>query len=410
MILVAGASLGGLRAAEQLRAHGYSGPLRIVGDESHPPYNRPPLSKGVLSSPATLNDALPELVFRKRASIADAQWSLGTKVLRSNLAERVVELDSGEAVGFDGLVVATGLRPKRLHPRTPAAGRFTVRTIDDSLELRARLRPGTRVVIVGAGFIGCEIAATAVSLGCDVTVVTGASGPMESSIGRELSDAMTTLLEDHGVQFHAGRVVSLITAPDGSCGGVGLDDGVQLPADVVVESIGSLPNVEWLDGNDLDLADGVVCDDRMRVLGATRTVAVGDIARFPDQALGGAPRRVEHWATPGDTARIAAATLIADLSGRDVAAAPTPTPSFWTELCGVRLVAVGAPGAATAVAELEGDLRDPASGLALGYYRNDLLIAVVTVALPGNRQLHYRGLVTAARNLASNQQAFHPIR
>lgn len=408
MIVVAGASLGGLRAAEQLRAHGYTGSMRIVGDESHPPYNRPPLSKGVLSSTASLSEALPELVFRQRTSTADAQWSLGTKIVRSNLADRVLVLDTGETVAYDGLVVATGLRARRLDRHTPAAGRFVIRTIDDSLALGARLRPGIRVVIVGAGFIGCEIAAAATALGCHVNVVEGSSGPMEHSIGRKLSDTMKSLMEDHGVRFRTGRVVAIVTAPDQSCAGVTLDDGSQLAADVVVESIGSLPNVEWLDGNDLDLADGVLCDDSMRVRGATRAVAVGDIARFPDQVLGGAARRVEHWATPGDTAKIAAATLVADLAGQAAPTAATPIPSFWTELCGVRLVGVGSPGAATSVRELEGDLAHPARGVALGYFREELLVAVVTVALPSNRQLHYRGLIATARDLASNLPAFHP--
>ncbi|GAB3132761.1 FAD/NAD(P)-binding oxidoreductase [Marisediminicola antarctica] len=408
MIVVAGGSLGGLRTVEQLRAHGYTGSMRIVGDERHLPCNRPPSSKGVLSSTASLSETLPESTFRQRTSTADAQRSLGTKTFCSNLADRVVELDKGETVAHHGLVVATGLFARRLDTCTPAAGRFVIRTIDDSLVLRARLRPGIRAVIVGAGFIGCEIAAAATALGCQVTIVEGSSGPMENSIGRKLSDTMKPLMEDYGGEFRTGRVVGLLTALDQRCVGFTLDDGSQLAADVVVESIGSLPNVEWLDGNNLDLTDGGLCDDSMRVRGATRAVAVGDIARFPDQVLGGDARRVEHWATAGDTAKIAAATLVADLAGQASPAAVTPTPSFWTELCEVRLVGVGSPGAATSVRELEGDLGHPARGVALGYFREELLAAVVTVTLPSNRQLHYRGLVATARELASNLPAFQP--
>jgi 3-phenylpropionate/trans-cinnamate dioxygenase ferredoxin reductase subunit len=402
MIVVVGGSLGGLRAVEQLRTRGYTGSIKVVGDETHPPYNRPPLSKEILASHVNEAAALSKLIFRQRASTADVRWSLGVKAVGSDLSARSVRLDTGEVLSYDGLVVATGLRPRRLGITSPAAGRFVVRTIEDSLALRERLQPGIRIVVVGAGFIGCEVAATAITLGCDVTVVEGATGPMERSLGSELSGSMRLFLEARGVRFSSGRrVVGVLTASDGTCGGVTLDDGTELSAGLVVESIGSDSNVEWLEGNNLDLTDGVLCDNRMRVLGTTHVVGVGDIARFPDSILGGPARRVEHWATPGDTAKIAATTLVAELAGAPAPEATTPLPSFWTDLFGVRLFGVGTPGAATSVHVLEGDLAQPERGLALGYLRDDALLAVVTVGLPSNRQIHYRALVITARELVT---------
>ncbi len=404
MIVVAGGSLGGLRAAEQLRTRGYAGQIQVIGEEPHLPYNRPPLSKEILASPTTAEDALSGLVFRQRASTADVQWSLGVTVVDSDLAKRTVRLDNGETISYDGLVIATGLRPRRLAVGA-AAGRFVMRTIEDSLALRERLRPGARIVVVGAGFIGCEVAATAIKLGCDVTVIEGSTGPMERSIGHMLSSSMKLFLQTHGVRFCAARrVVGLLAGADGACSGVTLDDGTEVAADAVVEAIGSVPNVDWLEGNNLDITDGVLCDEWMRVVGADGVVAVGDIARFPDPALDGATRRVEHWATPGATAKIAAGTLVADLAGLPAPEADTPLSSFWTDLFDVRLFGVGTLSAATSVQELEGDLASPENGLALGYLRNDLLVGVVTVGLPSDRQLHYRTLVGSAREFA---QATH---
>lgn len=180
-ILVAGASMGGLRAAEQLRGAGWTGAITVIGDEPHMPYNRPPLSKEALAGKASFES----LAFTPKASAADVEWRLGTSVTSARLAERVVVLGSGEELPFDGLVVATGMRPRRLRCAGPAVGRHTVRTFGDAQALRAELvRPGVRVVVIGAGFIGCEVAATAVGLGVtDVTVVDPLPLPMVGPLG-----------------------------------------------------------------------------------------------------------------------------------------------------------------------------------------------------------------------------------
>lgn len=410
MIAVVGGSLGGLRAAEQLRAHGYDGAIVVIGDEIHPPYNRPPLSKELLAEPGTPAQALATVAFRQRASVADVEWRLGTRVTASDLAAHTLTLDSGESIAYQGLVIATGLRSRRLPLEYPGGSRFVLRTLEDSLTLHDALNPGAHVVVVGAGFIGCEVAAIAAARGCTVTVIEGATGPMERAIGETLSAAMRDFLAQRGIDFRQSvRVAGLITGSSGSCAGVTLDDGSAIAAGVVVEAIGSVANVEWLGGNGLDLSDGVLCDESLSVMGAPHVVAVGDIARFPDALLGGPARRVEHWATPGDTAKIAAKTLLAAVTAPAgepaLSAFPQPAPplpSFWTDLFGVRLQGVGSPGLATSSAVLEGAVENPGGGVAVAYYRENLLVGIVTVGLPVAAQLEYRTMVTAARESASS--------
>jgi NADPH-dependent 2,4-dienoyl-CoA reductase/sulfur reductase-like enzyme len=405
-IIVAGASLGGLRAAEQLRAAGWTGEILVIGEEEHPPYNRPPLSKDVLAAPGTPEEALAKLAFRPRRSATGIQWRLGTRITASNLAARTITLDSGEKLDFDGLVVATGLRPARVAAPGPRAGRHVLRSIDDALALHEALRPGTRVGIIGSGFIGCESAATAASLGCAVTLVEGRTGPMERPLGHALSSGVRDMLAQRGVDCRQALSVVAYRGTE-SCTGMELSDGSVIDVDVIVEAVGSRANVEWLQGNGLDLVDGVECDSHLRVLGIAGqpvpgVVAVGDIARYPDDRNGLPARRVEHWATPTDTAKIAAPALVAGLSGQPPAEAPAPLPSFWTDIFGTRINGVGSPALAEETRVLEGDPDRPHAGVAVGYYRGDTLIGVVNAGLPASRNLHYRQLVLDAGALVTN--------
>jgi 3-phenylpropionate/trans-cinnamate dioxygenase ferredoxin reductase subunit len=400
-IVIAGASLGGLRAAEQLRSAGWEGEIVVIGDEAHPPYNRPPLSKEMLARPGAPEEALAALAFRPRRSATGITWKLGSGVAAADLAQRTVTTHDGEVLGFSGLVIATGLRPARVTALGPLAGRHVVRTIEDTLALHAELVPGARVAVVGSGFIGCEVAATASGLGCQVTLVEGTSGPMERPLGAELSSGVRRMLNGRGVATVAGTRVTRFLGGQ-RCTGVLLDDGRTVEADVVVEAVGSHANTEWLEGNGLDLADGVECDEHMRVLDAAGTpvhgvVAVGDIARYPDPLTGGPARRVEHWATPTDTAKIAAPALVAALRGEEPGEAAAPLPSFWTDLFALRIQGVGSPARADAVGILEGDPARPADGVALGYYRGERLIGAVTAGLPAQKLLHYRQAVLDAR-------------
>ncbi|MER5748300.1 FAD-dependent oxidoreductase [Streptomyces sp. NPDC002088] len=374
-IVVVGASMAGLRAAEQLRAAGWEGAITLVGDEPHMPYNRPPLSKEVLAGKAPFES----LAFRPRASVSDVEWRLGTKVVAADLSRRIVRLDDGETLPYAGLVVATGMRPRRLGCPGPVAGRHTVRTLADAQGLREALtRPGARVVVVGAGFIGCEVAATAVALGAaEVTVVDPLPLPMVGPLGETLAKALLKRHEERGVRFALGTGVTAFEGDD-RVTGVVLGDGTVLPADVVVESVGSLANTEWLQENGLDLSDGVLTDEHLRVGGHPDVVAVGDVARFPNARYDGVPRRVEHWSIPTDTAKHAAKVLVSHLAGEDVDSAPfAPLPTFWSDQHDFRLQSFGAPALGKDdVRVLDGDLD---GDVLAGYHQGGRLVGVVAL-------------------------------
>ncbi|MCR3724926.1 NADPH-dependent 2,4-dienoyl-CoA reductase/sulfur reductase-like enzyme [Streptomyces umbrinus] len=374
-VVVVGASMGGLRAAEQLRAAGWAAAITVVGDEPHMPYNRPPLSKEVLAGKAPFES----LALTPKAAAADVEWRLGRKAVAARLDEQTVELDDGEAIPYDGLVVATGMRPRRLRCPGPLHGRHTVRTLADAQGLRDELtRPHARVVVVGAGFIGCEVAATAVGLGVrEVTVVDPLPLPMVGPLGELLGRALLRRHEERGVRFALGAGVAGFEGED-RVTGVVLDDGTVLQADVVVESVGSIANVEWLQDNGLDLSDGVLTDDRLRIGGRPEAVAVGDVARFPNARYDGVPRRVEHWSIPTDTAKHAAKVLVAHLAGADGEPAPfAPLPTFWSDQHEFRLQSFGAPVLGKDdVRVLDGD---PEGDVLVGYHAGGQLVGVVAL-------------------------------
>jgi NADPH-dependent 2,4-dienoyl-CoA reductase/sulfur reductase-like enzyme len=439
-VAVVGAGLGGLRAAEQLRAAGHDGHITVIGAEPHLPYNRPPLSKELLAhelrggsgpddggtdAPAALHQRVE---FRRRASVADVTFRLGVAVTETDLPSGTLTLADGETVRADGLIAATGLRPRRLNLPGPAglgSGRHVLRTIDDLAGLRAELRaalrntvllepsspaagrvpspaagpasttiagfPLPRVVVVGGGFVGCEVACTALSLGCEVTVVEPAGPPMLRVLGAELASAVQASHERAGISFVIGRAVVAYTGQDRVTGVViagGLARaGAVLPADLVVEAIGSIPNTEWLAGNGLDLTDGVLCDNKLAAVASAcpgvPVTAVGDVARFPNPLFDDVPRRVEHWSMPTDTARRAAATLHAQLAGAPLDPAPfLPLPSFWSDQGELRMWSFGSPGLADDVEITEGDLGEPTGGLLATYRRGGHLVGSVAVNLP----------------------------
>ncbi|MFD6289010.1 NAD(P)/FAD-dependent oxidoreductase [Streptomyces sp. NPDC060205] len=372
-----GASMAGLRTAEQLRAAGWRGPVVLVGDEPHMPYNRPPLSKEALAGDASFG----ELTFLPRASVSDVRWRLGTRVVAADLDRRTVTLDDGETLSYGGLVAATGMRSRRLPCPGPRRGRHTVRTVADARGLRAALaRPGGRVVVIGAGFIGCEVAATALALGAaEVTAVDPLPLPMVGPLGELLAKALLDRHERRGVRFVLGAQVTGFEGGE-QVTGVVLADGTVLAADVVVESVGSVANSEWLAGNGLDLTDGVLTDEHLRVGGRPDVVAVGDIARFPNARYDEVARRVEHWSIPTDTAKHAARVLTAHLTGGEVGSgfAPfAPLPTFWSDQHDFRLQSFGAPALGQDdVRVLDGD---PDGDFLAGFHRGGRLVGVVSL-------------------------------
>ncbi len=355
-VVIVGAGLGGLRAAETLRAAGYAGAITVVGDEAYLPYNRPPLSKEALAGGIDV----ASLEFRRKPIVDDVRWLLGTTVVGSDLAARTVTLSDGTVLAFDGLVAASGIRPRRLPIPGPADGRFALRTAADALAVREYLTPGAVVIIMGAGFIGCEAAATAIKLGCTVHVVALDEEPMIRPLGAELGAAMRRRHEARGVHFHLGQTIDSFAGAD-RVRSVSLSDGTELPADIVIEAVGSVSNTEWLRGNDLDLSDGLLTDSSMQVHTALAPlVAVGDLARHPNGHFGGVPRRIEHWNIPTETAKRAGPTLAAILRGEEPDRSPfLAMPAFWSDQYEFTLQSFGMPGIADRVEVVSGTVDEP---------------------------------------------------
>ncbi|WP_067674448.1 NAD(P)/FAD-dependent oxidoreductase [Nocardia miyunensis] len=379
-VVVVGASLAGLRAAEAVRKAGFRGQVTVVGDEPHMPYNRPPLSK------TSIGD-VPEAEWLKPGRHAtDVEWRLGQTVTSADLAARTLRLASGEVLSWTGLVVASGLRPRRLDLPGPMLGRHVLRTLDDQAGFVSGIGSARRLVIVGAGFIGCEVAAAAAMSGIETHVVAPEAVPVERPLGAMVGAEIQRRLEALGIEFHLGTVPVEFLGAD-RVRGVRLADSTELAADAVLEAVGSIPNVEWLAGNGLDLSDGVLCDADCRVGGRSDVVACGDVARFPNMLFDEVPRRVEHWVTAVDTAKRAGQVLAAQLGGTAAEHVFAPVPAFWSHQGPVRLQAFGAPGLGDGeIRLLEGELSGEA---AVGYYREGIVVGVVLLGLAG-RYGHYR--------------------
>lgn len=392
-VLVVGAGMAGLRSAEALRAQGFGGEVLVVGDEPWAPYNRPPLSKEALRRGVEH----AAVAFRVRGNAGDVGWRLGERVVRVDLPGQQATLQDDSVLAYDALVAATGVSARRLPVPGPAAeasaGRHVVRTLDDAVALRATLVPGARLVVLGAGFIGCEVAATARQLGCEVDCVAIDAHPMVRPLGVELAAELQRRHETHGVRFHLGTGVASFTGED-RITGVLLTDGTHLPADVVVEALGSRCNTDWLQGHGLDLADGVLTDTALRPIvvdaaadhvGALDGVAVvGDIARFPNHRFDDAAHRIEHWNVPTDTGRRAGAVLAAHLRGEGyeqvVDADWQLLPAFWSDQYDLRLQSYGMPGLADpgGIRVLAGEL---AGECVVGYHRDGALVGVVGLGM-----------------------------
>jgi 3-phenylpropionate/trans-cinnamate dioxygenase ferredoxin reductase component len=393
-IAVVGAGLAGLRVCERLRAAGFGGRIIVLGDEAHPPYNRPPLSKEVLRGDADRT----RLPFKQRPATADVEWRLGCRVGAVDATARTLRTDTGETLSYDGLVYAAGVRSRRLDLDSDLAWRHAIRTIEDAERLRSDLTRGARVVVIGAGFIGCEVAAVAVSLGCEVTVVEPLSTPLERPVGALLGREVQRRHEQHGVRFALGRTVVAIDDA-GEHREVVLDNGARIAADVVVEAVGSVANVEPLAGQGFDLDNGVLCDGDLHPLRGgspvERVVVTGDVARFPVPSYDGSVIRVEHWTMPTDLAAHAAASLLAAVEGADLPEKPLdPLPTFWSEQYGVRMQAFGLPHLGLDdVRLLDGELTGEA---AVGFHRDDRLVGVVLLGM-ARRMMEFRTAVVEAQ-------------
>ncbi|MFD5815978.1 NAD(P)/FAD-dependent oxidoreductase [Streptomyces sp. NPDC127038] len=399
-VAVVGASLAGLSAARSLREQGFDGRLILIGDELHRPYDRPPLSKEFLAG--TLAEA--DLSLEADGEDLRAEWMLGARATgldrtddtgradRSGHGVRdrtghAVRLADGQVVRADGVVIATGAVARTLPGSEGLAGVYTLRTLDDARALRDELAGGGRLVVIGAGFVGAEVASTAYALGLDVTVVEAAPTPLAGPLGAAMGGIVSALHADHGVRLLCGVGVKGLSG-DGRSGtgdpadgvrgrvdAVLLEDGRAVPADIVVVGVGARPCVEWLEGSGVELDDGVKCgaDGRTSLAGV---VAVGDCANWYD-ARAGAHHRVEHWTGARERPAVAVATLLA--GGAVEQGVPRP-PYFWSDQYGVRIQFAGHAAAADSVT-VEAGVADDRDVLAV-YRRAGLPVAVLGMNQP----------------------------
>ncbi|MET0902815.1 MAG: FAD-dependent oxidoreductase [Acidimicrobiales bacterium] len=322
-IVIVGASLAGLRAAEELRTLGHAGTITLVGDEPHRPYERPPLSKQVLAGTKPPESAILSVV-RGTPDDLDLEWRLGQTATGLDLAERAVLLGGGERLRFDGLLIATGASPKRLPGTDHLDGVHTLRSLDDCLEIRAELeRSPRRVAVVGAGFIGAEVAATCRGLGIDVSLIEALPVPLERGLGPEMGAVVAEVHRDHGVDVRLGVGVVLIEGGD-RVERIRLTDGAVLDIDLVVIGIGVTPNTGWLEGSGLTIDNGVLCDATCTA--APGVVAAGDVARWPNPRFDEV-MRVEHWDNAIAMGTHAARSLLAG----EAAQPYDPIPWFWSD-------------------------------------------------------------------------------
>jgi len=352
-IAVVGASLAGLRAAETLRAEGHTGTVVLIGAEPHLPYDRPPLSKQFLAGTWGLDRVM--LRPAEKITALGLDLRLGHRAGGLDVDGHTLELDDGTTLGFDGLVVATGAHPRPLPGAAPLPGVHTLRTLEDSLDLgRAARVEGVRVVVVGAGFIGSEVAATCRGLGASVTVVEALSQPLARVLGDEMGAACAALHAHHGVELLTGVGVSALRPSSGGAEveGIELDDGTAVDADVVVIGIGVVPTTQWLDGSGLEVYDGVVADATLHA--ADDVVVAGDVARWFDEGLG-THVRIEHWTNAAEQGVAAARSLLA---GRHHADAYVPVPYFWSDQYDVKIQVLGHPNPDDDVVVVDGSVSE----------------------------------------------------
>ncbi|MBB6173146.1 3-phenylpropionate/trans-cinnamate dioxygenase ferredoxin reductase subunit [Nocardiopsis mwathae] len=368
-IVIAGAGMAGLHTAESLRSAGFDGTVTLIGDEPHRPYSRPPLSKEVLTGKGS-----PRSLQLREDGEIDAlglDLRLGRRAERLLAEERAVLLDDGTRVDYDGLVIATGARARR--PRTDLAGVHTLRTLDDAEAVRAAFaRPGGHVVVVGAGFIGSEVAASARACGWEVTLVEAAPTPLTRVVDPRVGTVLTELHRDNGVDVRLGTGVTAYEGR-GRVERVRLADGTAVEASMVVAGLGVDLNTEWLAGSGvkLDEEGAVLCDARCATA-VPDVYAVGDLASWPHPRYGGRIR-LEHWTNAGEQAAVVAHNLLtpAEAERRDY----TPVPYFWSDQYGMKIQLLGRAAPADTVEFVHGAPEDRKFVAFLG--RADVLVGVL---------------------------------
>ncbi|MER6526557.1 FAD-dependent oxidoreductase [Streptomyces sp. NPDC001508] len=392
-IVVVGASLAGLRAAEKLRDEGFTGPLTIVGDEPHPPYDRPPLSKQVLFGKVpAYSTGLP---MRRDPQ---AEWRLGVRATGLDTAGKRVLLADGESLPYDRVLIATGTRARPWpHPQEAALdGVFTLRTSDDAEQLAERLNAGPRrVLVIGGGFTGSEIASACRERGIAVTVTERGPAPLVGALGGTLAKLAAAMQRNHGVDLRCGVTVTALRG-DGHFTGADLSDGSRIDADVCVVAMGAVRNVEWLAESGLAAgARGIACDAGCRAftmygLVTDDVFVAGDVSRFPHPLFDYQMLSLEHWRNAVDQAEVAAHNMVSPEPERR----PHLTvPTFWSSQFGLNIKSVGVPTFSDQVVIAQGSLQ--ARRLAMVYGFRGRVTAAVTVDMAKSLE-YYRNLIETA--------------
>ncbi|HVQ86203.1 MAG TPA: FAD-dependent oxidoreductase [Mycobacterium sp.] len=381
-VVIVGGGLAAARTAEQLRRAEYTGRITIVSDEVHLPYDRPPLSKEVLRKEVDDVALKPREWYDEK----DVTLRLGAAATGLDTAEQTVTLDDGSVLGYDELVIATGLVPRRIPAFPDLEGIRVLRSFDESMALRGHASAARHAVVIGAGFIGCEVAASLRSLGVDVVLVEPQPTPLASVLGEQIGELVARLHRDEGVDVRLGVGVAEVRG-QGRVDTVVLTDGTELTADLVVVGIGSRPATEWLEGSGIEVDNGVICDEAGRT-SAPNVWALGDVASWRDAT--GHQARVEHWSNVADQARVVVPAML----GQDVPSAVV-VPYFWSDQYDVKIQCLGEPEADDIVHLVEDDGRK-----FLAYYERDgVLVGVVGGGMPG-KVMKARGKIAAAVPIA----------
>ena len=380
---VVGLSLAGLRAAETLRREGFDGRLFCVGEEPHLPYDRPPLSKEILRGDW---EAERTALRRKGLDGLGLDLRLGRRAVALDPAARSLTLDDGERLVYDGLIIATGSRARRLPGLPDLDGIHLLRTLDDALRIRHALEASPRVVIIGAGFIGAEVAASCRARGLEVTMIEPLPVPMQRGLGDEMGEVCAKIHRDEGVDLRCGVGLSSLEG-DGRVEAVKLADGTRVDANLVIIGVGAEPVTDWLTSSGLALSDGVVCDATCAT-GAPGVVAAGDVARWHNPRFG-IQMRLEHWTNAAEQGMAAAVRV---LRGADEAQPYAPVPLFWSDQYDVKIQFAGVMQPGDRMQLIEGSV-DSRRFTAL-FERAGRLVGVLTF----NRArdcMRYRGLIEA---------------
>ena len=376
-IVIVGGGLAAARTAEQLRRAEYAGAITIVSDEDHLPYDRPPLSKEVLRAETDDVTLKPAEFYQEN----DITLRLGAAAQSVDTVAKTVRLADGTDVGYDELIIATGLVPRRIRSFPDLPGIRVLRTFEESLALRQDAGSARHAVVVGAGFIGCEVAASLRKLGVEVTLVEPQPTPLASVLGAQIGALVTRLHQAEGVDVRCGVGVTEVRGTD-KVEQVVLGDGTELDADLVVVGIGSLPATDWLQDSGLELDNGVVCDEVGRA-SAANVWAIGDVASWRSPV--GNQVRVEHWSNVADQAR----ALVPAVLGKE-ASPVVSVPYFWSDQYDVKIQCLGEPEADDVVHVVEDDGRK-----FLAYYERDgVLVGVVGGGMPG-KVMKARGKIAA---------------